>query len=380
MPENQPLLDGPQTARWILGTPRLRADWQNLDAPGPLQGRVTTQEELWGVLVTMAVASMRDHTFENEDIIDYILYFFAFWGVVSATVNYSNRFNDEDPFHKTLWALFLIGMTYQIAYCYRDLSSFAAATSFLYMLMALAQFRVAYALKRAREFSFIFGAGHCFMAIAFAYLAVNEDGEGSFPERAVLWLNAVFEPLHLLFFVLITCPPRPPANPPVYDLAYYVRRFNPLSRVANSSYDVPLKVKYMVERFEGFQMMFIVVSVLFPIALAGPNFTSAVGVVLLANGYVTLLKFTMFDVPEAHHHGPSAISFHAIRRSRVTAILWLMGFPLSLLGISITGLGLVGAVNCAATGEGKAFSQMCYCWGPWLTWLWQFCFNIMTMP
>ena len=37
----------------------------------------------------MAVASMRDHTFENEDIIDYILYFFAFWGVVSATVNYS---------------------------------------------------------------------------------------------------------------------------------------------------------------------------------------------------------------------------------------------------------------------------------------------------
>ena len=371
MPENDPLLATSPKTRWIFGTPRLRADWQNLDDPGPLQGRVTTQEELWGVLVTMAVASMRDHIFENEDIVEYILYFFAFWGVVSATVNYSTRFNDEDLFHQTLWGLFLIGMTFQIAYCYHDLSKFAAATSFLYILMALAHFRVTYALPRARPFCLIFGLGHLFIGSAFAYLAMRADGDGPFSERRILWLNVVFEPVHLVFFVLMTCPWKPPSEPPVYDFAYYVRTYNPLSRFANSSWDLPLKVKYMIERFEGFQMMFVVVSVLFPIALSGPYFYQAVGAILLTNTYVTLLKFTMFDIPEAHHHGKDALKYHAVRRSRVTAILWLTGFPLSLLGISITGLGLVGAVNCVATGEGSTFARMCFCWGPWLTWEWQ---------
>ena len=359
--------------KWILGKPRLRVDWQNLDAPGPLQGRVTTQEELWGVLVTMAVASMRDHTFENEDIVEYVLYFFTFWGVVSATINYSTRFNDEDPFHQTLWGLFLIGMTFQIAYVFRDTRMFAAATSFLYLLMALAQFRVALALPRARMFSIIFGVGHLFLGALFAvlYLYADKQEGSSSLERFVLWTNALFEPLHLLLFVLLTCPHRPPADPPVYDFAHYVRRYNPFAPGANSSWDVPLKVKYMIERFDGFQMMFIVVSVLFPIALAGPNFYEAIGAILLANCYVTLLKFTMFDVPEPHHHGKDAIKYHAIRRSRVTAIFWLMGFPLSLLGISITGLGLVGAVNTVATGEGADFARMCFCFGPMLTWAWQ---------
>ena len=36
--------------------------------------------------------------------------------MVSASINYSSRFNDDDAFHKIFWGCFLVGMALQVAY------------------------------------------------------------------------------------------------------------------------------------------------------------------------------------------------------------------------------------------------------------------------
>ena len=83
----------PPAAPWLLGRPRLRKDWDNVDASGPTSGRISTQETLWGVFVAMAIGSMRDKVFENYDIKSYILRFFAFWRVVEASMSMAGHEN-----------------------------------------------------------------------------------------------------------------------------------------------------------------------------------------------------------------------------------------------------------------------------------------------
>ena len=48
----------------------------------------------------------------------YLLHWYVYISVVFASVNYSCRFNDEDGFHKVLWAAFTLGLMGQA--CYRD--------------------------------------------------------------------------------------------------------------------------------------------------------------------------------------------------------------------------------------------------------------------
>jgi len=88
--------------RTCLGQSHVRADWDNDGAftasgvnPGALKGMVTTQEGLWGVIITMDVAALRTKTIEDgfDSVFTYVLYFFVFWSLISASINYSTRFN-----------------------------------------------------------------------------------------------------------------------------------------------------------------------------------------------------------------------------------------------------------------------------------------------
>ena len=140
--------------RSCLGTPALRKDWTQLDKDqGRLGGRITTEEALWGVLITMGIAGARDNIMETEDLEWLVLHFFILWGVVASSVNYAARFNDVDPWHYLLWALFLLGLAWSIAFLYHSLVGLAACVCFLYLLIATAFFRVACLFPRARLFS-----------------------------------------------------------------------------------------------------------------------------------------------------------------------------------------------------------------------------------
>ena len=108
------------------------------------------------------------------------------WGVVSASLHYSCRFNDEDLFHKLLWSAFLVGMLFQQVYLYHNLAGFATTTAALYLLVVLAHLRVAALLPRARGFCLLFSAGHMLAALPLILLAVFPDSLGGH-ERAFLW-------------------------------------------------------------------------------------------------------------------------------------------------------------------------------------------------
>ena len=58
---------------------------------------------------------------EDHDVMWYILHYYCLMGVVSASVTYATRFNDEDNFHTIFWALFLIGMFYQQVFLYHSM-------------------------------------------------------------------------------------------------------------------------------------------------------------------------------------------------------------------------------------------------------------------
>merc|ERR1711965_567048 len=92
----------------------------------------------------------------------------------------------------------------------------------------------------------------------------------------------------------------------------------------------------------------------------------------------------MWDL-KAHHEDRGAVSRHAIKQSRAAAIAFLLGFPLNILGIAITGLGLVATIDTVAGDTGNdddddmpdddaavqrlgELARTCLAVGPGLTW------------
>lgn len=51
-----------------LGTPLLRKDWTTLAGAGRLGGRVTNEESLWGVIITMGIAGARAQMLIEADL------------------------------------------------------------------------------------------------------------------------------------------------------------------------------------------------------------------------------------------------------------------------------------------------------------------------
>lgn len=66
-------------------------------------GRVTTQESLWVVVITMGVAGMRSDVLVHRDLEWYALHFFVIWQPVRETIKYSSRFGDQDTAHLQAW-------------------------------------------------------------------------------------------------------------------------------------------------------------------------------------------------------------------------------------------------------------------------------------
>jgi len=341
------------TDGWVR-TPRLRrtsSDWA--ESRSKLEaGQVTTEESLWVVIFTMGVAGMRNQVLADMDVEWYVLHFFCFWYVVMASINYSSRFNDNDVFHKVLWAAFTMGMAGQVAFLDHSMRGFCIATIFLYALAAGAHLRVAWHLPATRVFC-CYEATKCLAAAgALSAIAAGPPLHSTETnlvhgrmEKDLLWVHALIDPCGALFFVFVVTG----------------------KRDRQQRWDVPLNLDYLIRRFEGMHMMIIACSFLFPLGLMGDEFrtsSAACLAVLSGNLFALILKLGIVDRNE-HELEPGVLERHAIRQSRPTALAFLITFPLSMLGIAVTGLGFVAAAN----GEALAITRQLLCFGPALTWL-----------
>eukprot|EP00746_Dinoflagellata_sp_MGD_P138201 gnl/MRDRNA2_/MRDRNA2_71895_c0_seq1.p1 gnl/MRDRNA2_/MRDRNA2_71895_c0~~gnl/MRDRNA2_/MRDRNA2_71895_c0_seq1.p1 ORF type:complete len:949 (+),score=114.72 gnl/MRDRNA2_/MRDRNA2_71895_c0_seq1:127-2973(+) len=346
-----------------LQLPRLRTSWHTGETEDEaLVGKITTQEALWSVIITMGVAGMRDQVLQDFDIVWYILHFFVFWGVKSASINYATRFNDDDAFHSIMWTVFNLGLTGMVTCLYHDLQGLAASTSACYALIALAYFRIGLYIPETRRFCVVHGIGHVLAVILFVALIyevqVHPSTEYGTTEKVILSTHIVIEPFTVLIFCLLT-----------------------RTKESKAEFDVEPHVEYLIERVENMHMLILVCSFQFPLGLAGPFFVRsgvAAASILLANVYSLCLKLTIMD---CHQHSASNVlgagkhTFalpvsslflrrHAMGRSRMVAIPFMVTFPLGVLGIALTGVGFVAAVQ----GASLVFIKKLLCGGSALTW------------
>ena len=104
----------PISQSWMWSQPRLRFDWKHLKENRTHEAHVQKEEVLWVVIITMGVAGMRADILNDQDVEWYALHFFCFVRVVSASMKYASRFNDHDLAHQMLWALFTVGLLFQV--------------------------------------------------------------------------------------------------------------------------------------------------------------------------------------------------------------------------------------------------------------------------
>jgi len=294
---------------------------------------------MWIVIVGLSIAAMRNRILVDHDVEWYILRFFCFWGPVSASVMYSNRFNDDNVFHKMLWFCFLVAMLLQAGSVHNVQSSaFPGATCALYSLIGVAYVRIAVYVRHARVLCGFYG-GQCLVA-AMLFACVWFARVQSFIDtpnwlRILLWCHVGLEPVRILLFAAYTTDPN------------------------HRKHDIPLQLPYLLKRLDGFKMKIIVCSLIFPIGLQGPEFvasrTSAI-VVLLANTYALLLKLATIDL-FSYSEEPTWLHLHALRRTRATAVLFAICFPFGLLGMSLTGVGFVAVIS--QSSEALARSVLC---------------------
>ena len=289
-----------------LGTPELRIDWTTVGRDRILGGRVTAEESLWGVIITMGIAGSRASILETQDIEWLTLHFFCLWGVVASSIHYSARFNNADAFHRIMWALFLLGLAGQISFLDHSLPGFAGATAFLYALVAAAFLRVALLSRRRRKFCLYWAASNLGACCLLLLLALHPETMAPY-ERGLLWCNAVWEAVtsprrgparargggrsrskHCVHTyrwrcgssissrrntqATICCPSPPNLNPhpdphlkPLGSTSFSHLHPHP----NYSGYDLPVAIQYVIKRYEGFHMMTIVCTFLFPLALQG---------------------------------------------------------------------------------------------------------------
>ena len=147
-----------------------------------------------------------------------------------------------------MWALFLLGLVGQISFLDHALVGFAGSTAFLYAVVAGAFLRVAILNQRARKFCLFWMASNAGASSLFLLLALFPGSVAHF-ERGVLWCNVVWEAVSVWIFFFVS--------------------------EAFSGWDLPVDIHYMIKRYEGFHMMTMVCTFLFPIALQGGAFEAS---------------------------------------------------------------------------------------------------------
>ncbi|KAL1515839.1 hypothetical protein AB1Y20_002455 [Prymnesium parvum] len=400
------------SAYWLWQKPRLRVDWQHLEAERSHDAHVTTEEVLWVVIITMGVAAMRTRILDDEDVQWYILHFFCFVRVVSSSIKYAARFNDHDLAHQTLWGFFSLGLLLQIAYVDHSMTGFAAATCALYGTIAAAHLRVACLLPRAAYFCLFAMAENLIAASIFVAIILDLR---QINERALLVLHIFLEPLFALLFKVLTghversqlsaatsrrltfsfdargsasrtsfcrSPSSPrgvastiaeagsigeaAASPPAARHSTRGSCSIPPSMTealiagATSSWDIPHDAEYTLRRCQGYVQMIIVCSFLFPIGLQGKRFVAsgaAAACALLGNGFALLLKLSLLDAERAVDGSQGRR--HALRRSRAHALGFLTILPLTMASIALTGVGFLAAIR----GNAEPFPRQLICGG-----------------
>lgn len=279
------------------------------------------------------------------------------YGMLLHTMQYASRFGDDDGYHKLLWAGFQVALL-----IFLEGAAFHPQQSWsLYKIMATAIFlglgiffsgRVALHPKR-EALNERYAIDGRYTACYFSLAALLK----SFLMGATC-LDDGFDPLMLRALVATIF-----LTLPVHSVVgLTTRAFSPEVFMARF---LPLNIEYIVERFDGLVVetlgvAFLVPNAIYPGAFPEPQ-QAALGI-LCAVTLVLSIKASAFDVE------PVNLDLHAVRQGPLSANIFFLLHPLTILGMSFMGGSLRMLIESAGNGTGPDyFAQQVICLASALT-------------
>lgn len=270
--------------------PRLVVDWQSLREHHG--SHIATQEIFFSCCFAMMMGGLRVKLASDQNIRYFSYHFGILWSLVSNASDYATRFNDDDLWHTFLWGGYGIGLV-GIMMHINESAGFHIAVATTEIWMALAWIRIAVALPRCRIFALYF----CFSLCAMAGI--------------VLWVGVLsgLDDTWLSFLPLLVQP-----------TASIIFAFG-----APNHLDIPMNIEYHVPKFAGMGML--VMGQLVGASATVPRTIDEGGPVDIYGFYGSAFGAVVMLISFKLIYGDCDVTLnenHAIRRSRFTALTWLL--------------------------------------------------------
>mmetsp|Transcript_16444 Transcript_16444/g.24779 ORF Transcript_16444/g.24779 Transcript_16444/m.24779 type:complete len:509 (-) Transcript_16444:143-1669(-) len=341
-------------AAGILQKPRLLGREWNSNTNN-VERKFTSLNAFCDTLFSVIISSLGSELRAKQTIptlfhyVQYIAITLSLW---LSTAGYSSRFDNEDVQHKLFWSLYGVGVMGMLMHSTGDIESdnaryFSLCLAFVYATLAFQWIRSGVFLPRCRVYCTMQTAFMAFLS-GIAYISYQEH---ILPRGLLFWILAVAYPIEIAFTVIWQ---EVAIHTLFKDLDY---------DDARREVDLPVHLQFHIDRFSTLTMM-----VLGQLAVAvswhPEEGFGHIESLYIASGcaFISLvaLKILIFDIdfldPEDH----------AIRRARITGILWLLMYPAGMACIATLGSGIAllvaqaGAVNSVPAGS-EAFRQWLTC-------------------
>uniref|UniRef100_A0A7S0D2Y3 Uncharacterized protein n=1 Tax=Amorphochlora amoebiformis TaxID=1561963 RepID=A0A7S0D2Y3_9EUKA len=263
-----------------------------------------------------------------------------------TTAGYSSRFDNEDISHKIFWSVYGVGVLGLQMHSTGPLTSpnsvyFAFFLSLIYVILSFQWLMCGIALRRCRLYCLM----QTVIMLVVAAIAFAASSTPNLDHRnRLFWTLGLSYPAEIVFSLIWQ---EVAINTVYRDMTY---------EEARKETDLPLHIQFHIDRFSTLTMM-----VLGQLAVAvvwhpEDGFGDITGLYVSAGcTFVSLvsLKILIFDIdfldPEDH----------AIRRSRISGLIWLLIYPAGLACLALMGIGMAllvaeaGAINAVPEGSLK---------------------------
>ncbi|CAK9058643.1 unnamed protein product [Durusdinium trenchii] len=330
---------------WQWKRPRLLKDWTTLkEVIGPC---LTSHEHFFTIMLAVVIYKLNENLGETKHVEIWVLLFFSFYIIFSASFVYAARFNDNDGAHKLIWSLYQFQLLFMLEGLSTDdeevqFNILALSSAAMFLLLSLGFFgRAAVGVRRAR----------CWMgSFAVLYLFCDLIGVFGFFDRQHSYL--------LLFLVVAVVML---FDPFVFFVAKMFR--------AKEAWVLPMNMEYIISRFDGLILEVLGVAMIVPCAFYPHSFRYPRPVfcfVVLNAALAVLFKIAVLDVE------PIWADRHAMRRSNWRAHLFFFLNPFILLGLC--GIGAAMPLLTKSVGDfgyeaRDMFAQHLASWSSFLTWM-----------